>query len=118
MEIIQLLRDLAIIILALVWIVVGIASGIMIWFLWRGIGALRSRAETLSGTAGEVLRTAQSAAAEVGQGARSIRASADLVSERVVEPVITISAAVAGATRFVEAYFRPRRNGTAESEDQ
>lgn len=113
MEVVALLRDLAIIILALVWILVGLAVGALLFLFWRAFRAARARAATLGEAANELIATAKSAANEAATGVRTISATASFVGDQVVEPVITISAAVAAATRFVEALLWPRRHGAS-----
>ena len=111
MEVVALLRDLAIILLALIWIAIGLAVGALLFLAWRAFRAARARAAALSQAATEVIGTAKTTVNEAAAGMRSVSATASFIGDRVVEPVITFSAAVAAATRFVEVLFAPRQSG-------
>jgi len=117
-EVIALIRDLAIIILALVFILAGIASLLVLWQVWKLIGFVRGTVEQLSVRATDVLVTARGVVGTAQQAARTARGTVDFVSDLVVRPVIDVASAVAAASAFTRALFRPRRAVSAKREGE
>ncbi|HZT07930.1 MAG TPA: hypothetical protein VFC51_12940 [Chloroflexota bacterium] len=108
----QTLRDLAIVIVAIETIIVGIGALILIWQVWRLIGFARRHAEELSGRAGNILDIIKETAQSTAQAARHAEGTAEFVSDRTAKPVIEMYSAVAGASRFAQAILRHQGSNT------
>jgi hypothetical protein len=102
------IRDVAIIVLA----VMGLAAGtvlILVGFrLLVLLGIVADRLDLLTAAALQVLESAREAAGTATESARAIRGTADFVGDTVVSPVIGVAAAASAAGRFVGALVRPR----------
>lgn len=104
--ILEALRDIAIIVLALFQIVAAAAIIVLAWQMWRLVKFMHARFGDLTTSTSAVLEQARDAATAAAESARTVKGSVSFVSDTVVAPVIGVAAAVAGATRFVDALFR------------
>lgn len=103
--VIEILRDIAIIILALFQIVAAAAVIVLAWQMWRLVKLLQVKFGDLSASTSAVLDQARDAATAAADSARTVKGSVSFVSDTVVAPVIGVAAAVVGATKFVDALF-------------
>lgn len=108
MEILRAIRDVAIIILAIESIVIGVMVLVLVWQVWRLVGAVRRHTDTLVGSASGILGSVKTGADAAADTAQEARATAGYVSTRTVLPVIELYSAVHGASRFAQAVFRPK----------
>lgn len=74
--------------------------------IWRLVRLFREKLGDLSDKTGAVLDQARDVAATAADSARTVKGSVAFVSDTVVMPMIAVAAAVAGATRFVDALLR------------
>lgn len=111
MEILQAIRDVAIIVLAMVTLGVGIAVLLLVWQLWRLATLARAHMEHLGGSAHEILGTLREAVEITAQTARHAQGTAEFVAERTASPVIDFYSAISGASRFARTLFRTDRDG-------
>lgn len=101
-------RDVAIIMLAILWVAAGVVLILVGTRVLVLLGAVADRLDLLTQAALQVLETAREAAGTASEGARSIRGTANFVGDAIVSPVIGVAAAATAASRFVEALVRPR----------
>lgn len=99
---IEAVRDLLIIFLALTSIVVWVLLGILIWQIWRLTRLVQQELKPMIAETKETIAT--------------VRGTAQFMSENVVAPVIQTSSKVAGYRQAVRALFRgsppsSQRNG-------
>lgn len=106
----QVVRDVAVIVLAIETIVIGILVGVLVWFVLKLVRAVRGHIDKLSGSAQEILGNVKETTQTAAQTAKTAQSTAAYVGDRTVRPVIEIYSAVAGARRFVEAFFSRGRN--------
>lgn len=106
MLIIETVRDIAIIVLALFQLVAAAALILLAWQMWRLVKLLRVKVGDLSNSTQEVLVQAREVASSAAESARTVKGSVTFLSDTVVTPVIGVAAAVVGATRFVDALLR------------
>jgi hypothetical protein len=109
MEIIQVVRDIAIIVLAIESIVLLLGLILLAWQAWKLVGLARKHVDRTMGTASEVLGVAKETASTVSEIARQTRGTASFVNDRTAKPVIELYRAVSGASRFAQAVFRRGR---------
>lgn len=100
----QMLRDVALVVVALESIVVGVVVLVLLIQLVPLVGLLRRQITQLSGLAAETL----SVTAEV---ARSVRGTTAFVGDRATRPLIEVLAAVTAASRFARAVFSSNHEG-------
>jgi K+ transporter len=100
------LRDIAIIIVAVESIVAILIVILIAFKVYQLIGFARSKTEEFSVLGRSLMESAQQSAQTANQAATQVRGSAEFVSDTVVEPVIQVASAVAGARGFVAALFR------------
>jgi hypothetical protein len=105
-EVVALIRDVAIIVLALETIVIGVMVLILVWQLWRLIGFVRRHIDTLVTSANEILGSVKTGADAAADAASQVKTTTGYVSTRTVMPVIEVYSAVNGASRFAQALFR------------
>lgn len=113
-EVRQALRDVAVILLAVVSITIGIAIGVLVWLTWRLTSAARHQVERLGAMAGDVLVSVKETAQATAQTAKTAQGTAAFVSDRTVRPLIEVYSLVAGAARFAQAFFGSRQNRREE----
>ena len=113
-EIRQALRDVAVIFLAVVFITIGIAIGVLVWLAWRVTNATRQQVERLGTMAGDVLVSVKETAQATAQTAKTAQGTAAFVSDRTVRPLIEVYSIVAGAARFAQAVFGSRQDRREE----
>ena len=106
----QVIRDVAIIILAIETIVIGILVGVLVWVILKLVRMVRGHIERLGGSAQDILGTVKETTQTAAQTAKTAQSTATYVSDRTARPVIEIYGAVAGARRFVRAFFSPHHN--------
>jgi len=110
----QVIRDVAIIILAIETIVIGILVGVLVWVVLKLIRMVRGHIDRLSTSAQGILGNVKETTQTAAQTAKTAQTTATYVGDRTVRPLIEVYSAVAGARRFVEAFFsrnRDRRSG-------
>jgi len=119
-EILRLIRDLAIILLAVETIVIGILVLVLVWNLWKLVGIVRRHMDTLVGSANGILGTVKDGADTAVDTVQEAKTTAVYVSDRVVLPVIELYSAVSGASRFAKAVFspKPRDDGRREPDER
>jgi hypothetical protein len=88
----------------------GLVLIILIWQVWKLVGLVRQKIVVLTDGAGDILDTAKDTAKTVAETAKQTKGTTAFVADRTAAPVIELYSAVAGATRFAEAFFRPRKN--------
>lgn len=110
----QVIRDVAIIILAIETIVIGILVGVLVWVVLKLVRMVRGHIDRLSTSAQGILGNVKETTQTAAQTAKTAQTTATYVSDRTIRPLIEVYSAVAGARRFVEAFFsrnRDRRSG-------
>jgi hypothetical protein len=107
-EVVALLRDIAIILLAVETIVIGLMVLLLLWQLWRLVGFVRRHGETLVGSANGILGTVKDGAQTVADTTHEVKATTGYVTARTVIPVVEFYSVMNGARRFAEALFRPK----------
>jgi hypothetical protein len=107
-EVVALLRDIAIIVLAVETIVIGLMVLLLVWQLWRLVGFVRRHLDTLVGSANGILGTVKDGAESVADTAQDVKSTAGYVTARTVIPVVEFYSVMNGARRFAEAVFRPK----------
>jgi hypothetical protein len=80
-----------------------IALAVAMWLL---VKQLRHYFGEVKGGTVAVLDQARDAAASAAESARTVKGSVTFVSDTVVTPVIGVTAAVVGATQFVDSLIR------------
>jgi len=108
LQVLQAIRDVAIIILAVETIVIGALVGILVWQVWNLVGLARKHFERLSESATDILGSVKETAQTTAETAKTAQSTAKYVSDRTAQPVIELYSAVAGASRFARAMFGPR----------
>jgi hypothetical protein len=106
----EVIRDIAIIVLAVETIVVGLALLFLLWQSWKLVGLARRHLDRLAGSAHDILGTVKETARSTADTARTAKGTADFVGDRAALPIIEFYSAVAGASRFARALFGSRRN--------
>ena len=105
-----MLRDVAIIILAIETIVIGILIGVLVWLVLKLIRMVRRHVDRLGSTAQDILGNVKETTKTAAETAKTAQGTVGYVSDRTVRPLIEIYSAVAGARRFVEAFFSWKRD--------
>ena len=108
MEVVALLRDIAIILLAVETIVIGLMVLLLLWQVWRLVGFVRRHGETLVGSANGILGTVKGGAENVAEATHEVKATTGYVTARTVIPVVEFYSVMNGARKFAEAVFRPK----------
>ncbi len=108
MEGVVLVRDLAIIFLALETIIIDAIVLVLVWQAWKLVRIVRRHTDTLASSANSILGTVKEGADTAVETAHEAKTTAAYVSERTVLPVIELYSAVNGASRFARALFRPK----------
>jgi hypothetical protein len=101
-----IVRDVALIVLALESIALGVLVAVLIVRLLAFIDVAQNKLDDVAGTAGTVLESAREAAQAANEAAAQVRGSTTFMSDRVVLPAIRVAAAASGATRFARALVR------------
>jgi hypothetical protein len=101
-----IVRDVALIVLALESIALGVLLAVLIVRLLAFIDVAQTKLDDVAGTAGTVLESAREAAQAANEAAAQVRGSTTFMSDRVVLPAIRVAAAASGATRFARALVR------------
>jgi len=109
LDVLRLIRDVAIIILAVETIVIGAAVLFLALQAWKLVGLARRHLETVGSSATEILHTVQDTA-------HTTQGTAGFVADRTAKPVIELYSAVSGASRFARAVFSRRHGQHEESE--
>lgn len=112
----QIVRDIAVIILAIETIVIGILIGVLVWFTLKLIKAVRGHIDRLSGSAQGILGNVKETTQTAAETAKTASSTVTYISDRTVRPLIEIYSAAAGAGRFVEAFFS--RHHTSPPEER
>jgi hypothetical protein len=107
-EVVGLIRDIAIILLAVETIVIGIAVLVLVWQVWKLVGLVRRHFDTLATSANGILGTVKTGADAAADTAHQAKTTAGYVSARTVIPVIEFYSVMNGASRFAQAVFRPK----------
>ena len=105
MEIIRLIRDVAVIILAFETIVFFFALLFLTWQAWKLVKLAKAQVGTVTNTANQVIGTVQNAAESAKDTAQDVKGTVAFVNDRTAKPIIELYAAVAGARRFARAVF-------------
>ena len=116
----QVARDVAIIILAIETIVIGILVGALVFVILKLVRMVRTHIDRLSTSAEGILGNVKETTQTAAQTAKTAQSTATYVSDRTIRPLIEVYSAVAGARRFVEAFFsrnRDRRSGETNGRD-
>lgn len=113
----ETVRDIAIIILALLQIIAVVLVIVIAYFVLRLVKLLIAKVHELSVTTRTIIDQAQDVAANAADSARTVKGSVSFVSDTVVTPVIGVAAAAAGAKSFVDALFRGTRHRDREETD-
>jgi hypothetical protein len=109
-EIIRLIRDVAVIILAIETIVFFAALIFLIWQGWKLVGFAKAQVGTVTTAANQVMGTVKDTAETAKDAAGDVRGTVAFVNDRTAKPVIELYAAAEGARRFAKAVFDPHRN--------
>ena len=117
MEVLHIVRDLAVIVLALESIVLGAALLFLALQSWKLVKLARRHLESLGTSATGILGTVQETARTVQDTARTTQGTAGFVADRTARPVIEVYSAVAGASRFARAVFRPKPDSPKPDSD-
>ncbi|HEX2924392.1 MAG TPA: hypothetical protein VHS28_10230 [Chloroflexota bacterium] len=99
-------RDVAIIILCAETIVL---MAVLLFIAWKGyqlIKLFQQKAEQYSTAGLSLMETAKQTAETASGTATTVKGSAEFISDTVVNPVVQVVSAVAGAKSFVAALFR------------
>lgn len=108
MEVLRVVRDLAIILLAVETIVIGLMVLLLVWQVWKLVGVVRRHTDTLVTSANGILGSVKSGTDAAADTAQEAKATAGYVSTRTVLPIVELYSAVNGASRFAQALFRPK----------
>ncbi|HEY7065949.1 MAG TPA: hypothetical protein VII06_31035 [Chloroflexota bacterium] len=103
MSALTVVRDIALIVLALESIGLGVLAAVLIVRLLAFIGVAQTKLDDVADTAGTVLESAREAAQAANEAATQVRGSTAFMSDRVVMPAIRVAAAASGAARFARA---------------
>lgn len=114
MEVLQGIRDVAIIILAIETIVVGATTLVFAWQLWKLVSLVKGYAEHFGGSAKEILGTVQQTAESTAKTTRHAQATVEFIANRTALPVIEAYSVISGASRFARAVFRGSGSKTGE----
>jgi len=114
--VVQFVRDIAIIILAIESIILLLALLLVVWQVWKLVGLVRKHVDNTMETATEILDKAKETASTVSDVARQTRGTATFVNDRTARPVVELYAAVSGASRFAQALFK-RGRGSHQNEE-
>jgi hypothetical protein len=107
MEALQVIRDLAIILLAVETIVVGAVLIVLVWQVWRLVGLVRHHIDQTMGKTSDILGTVRETAVVVADTAKQTKGTADFINDRTARPVIELYALITGVSRFARAVVRP-----------
>ena len=110
----QVIRDVAIIILAIETIVIGILIGVLVWVLLKLVKMVRGHIDRLATTGQDILGNVKETTRTAADTAKTTSSTIGYASDRTVRPIIEMYSAVAGARRFVRAFFSPHRNRPPE----
>lgn len=103
MSALTVVRDVALIVLALESIGLGILAAVLIVRLLAFIDVAQTKLDEVTDTAGNVLESAREAAQAANEAAAQVRGSTAFMSDRVVLPAIRVASAASGAARFARA---------------
>jgi hypothetical protein len=107
-EVLRLIRDLSIILLAVETIVIGVLVLVLVWNLWKLVGIVRRHMDTLVTSANGILGSVKEGADTVVDTAQDAKTTVTYVGDRAVLPIVELYSAVNGASRFARAIFRPK----------
>ena len=102
MDALHVVRDVAIIILAVESIVIGAATLFLVLQVWRLVGLTRRYLDTIGTSTTSILGTVQDTA-------KQAQGTASFVGDRTARPVIEMYGVFAGASRFARAVMASRR---------
>jgi methyl-accepting chemotaxis protein len=88
LEILQGIRDVAVIVLALESIILGAALLLLAWQVWKIVGRVRHHLDVVAGSAQDILGTVKETAGSVKETAQSTQGTAEFVGDRAARPVI------------------------------
>jgi hypothetical protein len=108
-DVISVIRDIAIIILAIENILLLGLLLFLGWQLWRLIKLAKKQAVTVTDTATSLIGTVKETTETAKHAAQDVVGTVGYVNDHTAKPVIELYAAVAGAERFVKAFFSPNR---------
>jgi hypothetical protein len=111
-EVLQAIRDVAVIILAILNIVVLLIVGFLLLQVWKLVGFVRGKASEVTDSATGIIGTVKDTAQTAAETARTAQTTVTYVSDRTVRPVVELYSAVAAAEAFVRALFtsQPRNH--------
>ena len=111
----SVVRDVALIVLAIESIALGILAAVLIVRLLAFLDVSQSKLDDVADTAGTVLESAREAAQAASETAIQVRGSTTFLSDRVVLPAIRVAAAASGASRFARALVRAGNSSTGRN---
>ena len=95
------IRDLAIILLAVEFLIIGGLLIVLVWQIWRLVRLLESEIKPLLDSANDTVNT--------------VRGTSDFVSEKVVKPVVRVHSFVAGVKGGFRSLFKDRKRRTSSA---
>jgi uncharacterized protein YoxC len=117
LDVIRLIRDIAVIILAVENIVLLAILIFLALQLWRFVKLGKQHVTTLTGSASGLLGTVKETAETAKHTAQDVQGTVGYVNDRTARPIIELYSAINGAKRFAEAIFSPNRP-PADPEDR
>ena len=114
-SVLSVVRDVALILLALESIALGILAAVLIVRLMAFIDVAQTKLDDVADTAGTVLESAREAAQAASETAMQVRGSTTFMSDRVVLPAIRVAAAASGVGRFARALVRASNSTTGRN---
>ena len=114
MEVLQSIRDVAIVILAIETIVVGAATLVLMWQLWKLVSLAKGYAEHFGGSAKEILGTVQQTTESAAKTTRHAQGTVEFIANRTALPVIEAYSVMSGASRFARSIFRKSKTKPRE----
>ncbi len=113
----QVIRDVAIIILAIETIVVVAITGLLVFVILKLVKMARGHIDRLATTGQDILGNVKETTRTAADTAKTASSTVGYASDRTVRPIIELYSAVSGARRFVQAFFSPHRNRQPEETD-
>jgi hypothetical protein len=105
----QVIRDVAVIILVIEQIVIAALIGVLVFVVLKLVRVVRGHIDRLTGSAQDILGNVKDTTHTAAETARTASGTVTYVSDRTVRPLIEIYGAVAGARHFVDALFGRRK---------
>ena len=105
-ELLQVVRDVALVILAIETIVLGILALVVAFFVWRLVSLVTRSVRRITNLASDVLTTA-------GDTARDIKGTTAFVNDHAARPVIEVASLATAISRFARVFMGSDKNGHA-----